>query len=86
MDFLIKNNLDKILKLYEIEEGPLTYNSEFEEKRSYIVLGEKAKNKIIRYVPHGLNENLMRPITPEDSDWGKLQSFKNALVLKLLLE
>jgi len=42
-----------------------------------IVLGEKAKNKIVRYVPHGLNEQLMHPITPEDSNWQNLQNFKN---------
>jgi hypothetical protein len=41
-----------------------------------IVLGEKAKNKIVRYVPHGLNEKLMHPITPEDPSWGNLQTFK----------
>jgi len=41
-----------------------------------IVLGEKAKNKIVRYVPHGLNEKLMHPITPEDPSWENLQTFK----------
>ena len=41
-----------------------------------IVLGEKAKNKIVRYVPHGLNEKLMHPITSEDPSWENLQTFK----------
>jgi hypothetical protein len=41
-----------------------------------IVLGEKAKNKVVRYVPHGLNEKLMHPITPEDPSWENLQTFK----------
>ncbi len=27
-----------------------------------LVLGEKAKNKIIEYVPHGLNENIFKPL------------------------
>jgi hypothetical protein len=41
-----------------------------------IVLGDKAKNKIISYVPHGLNENHFYPITPQDEKWNELQSFK----------
>jgi hypothetical protein len=41
-----------------------------------IVLGEKAKNKVVRYVPHGLNEKLMHPITPKDPSWENLQTFK----------
>ena len=44
-----------------------------------IVLGDKAKNKVIRYVPHGLNSDLMHPITSEDSMWGDLQQFKKSL-------
>ena len=41
-----------------------------------IVLGDKAKNKIIRYVPHGLNENLYFPINSDHKQWGELQNFK----------
>ena len=44
-----------------------------------IVLGDKAKNKVIRYVPHGLNSDLMHPITSEDSMWDDLQQFKKSL-------
>ena len=41
-----------------------------------IVLDEKAKNKILRYVPHGLNENKFYPIDPNHKDWNPLQEFK----------
>jgi hypothetical protein len=44
-----------------------------------LVLGEKAKNKVIRYVPHGLNENLFFPIDKSHSDFPKLQEFKKNL-------
>jgi glycosyltransferase involved in cell wall biosynthesis len=33
-----------------------------------IVLGDKAKNKIIRYIPHGLNSNIFKPFKTESSD------------------
>ena len=34
-----------------------------------IVLGDKAKDKVIRYIPHGLNSNIYRPLeTTEDLD------------------
>jgi hypothetical protein len=38
-----------------------------------LVLGNKAKNKIIRYVPHGLNHDIFKPIDKNDS---KLKEFK----------
>ena len=45
-----------------------------------IVLGDKAKNKILRYVPHGLNSDIMSPITPENPEkWSQLQEFKKGL-------
>ena len=34
-----------------------------------IVLGSKAKSKVIKYVPHGLNENNFRPINKKDSQF-----------------
>lgn len=40
-----------------------------------MVLGDKAKNKIIRYVPHGLNENIFRPIENKESH-KEFQDFK----------
>jgi glycosyltransferase involved in cell wall biosynthesis len=38
-----------------------------------LVLGDKAKNKIIQYVPHGLNEDIFKPIdnTPELKEFKK---------------
>lgn len=45
-----------------------------------IVLGDKAKNKIIRYVPHGLNNNFIFPITSENKEkWDELQEFKKRI-------
>jgi len=44
-----------------------------------IVLGDKAKNKIIKYVPHGLNSDLMSPITPESPKGEELKQFKQNL-------
>jgi len=41
-----------------------------------LVLGDKAKNKIIEYVPHGLNHNIYKPL----EDWDEeLKSFKSKL-------
>ena len=42
-----------------------------------IVLGDKAKNKIIRYVPHGRNTDHFFPITKDHKDYKGLQDFKN---------
>jgi glycosyltransferase involved in cell wall biosynthesis len=38
-----------------------------------LVLGDKAKNKIIQYVPHGLNEDIFKPVdnTPELKEFKK---------------
>jgi glycosyltransferase involved in cell wall biosynthesis len=38
-----------------------------------LVLGDKAKNKIIQYVPHGLNEDIFKPLdnTPELKEFKK---------------
>jgi hypothetical protein len=41
-----------------------------------IVLGDKAKDKVIRYVPHGLNENAFYPIDSTHKDYTQLQEFK----------
>jgi len=43
-----------------------------------LVLGEKAKNKIIEYVPHGLNENHFYPIEKED-ELKELKAFKDSI-------
>ena len=41
-----------------------------------VVLGDKAKNKIIKYVPHGLNQENYFPITPEYSKYKEFLEFK----------
>jgi glycosyltransferase involved in cell wall biosynthesis len=41
-----------------------------------LVLGDKAKNKIIEYVPHGLNENVFKPLNQNDE---QLKAFKKDL-------
>jgi glycosyltransferase involved in cell wall biosynthesis len=41
-----------------------------------LVLGDKAKSKILRYVPHGLNHELMKPLDKNDPE---LVKFKKSL-------
>jgi hypothetical protein len=41
-----------------------------------LVLKDKANSKILRYVPHGLNENLFYPIDKDHEQWENLQQFK----------
>jgi glycosyltransferase involved in cell wall biosynthesis len=41
-----------------------------------LVLGDKAANKVIRYVPHGLNSKLIFPIDEKHEKWNELQEFK----------
>jgi len=41
-----------------------------------LVLGDKAKNKIIEYVPHGLNEEIFKPLNKSDKE---LIEFKKQL-------
>jgi glycosyltransferase involved in cell wall biosynthesis len=43
------------------------------------VLGDEAKDKVIGYVPHGINHNVFFPITPESEKWKDLQAFKQNL-------
>lgn len=38
-----------------------------------LVLGDKAKNKIIRYVPHGLNHEIMKPLPVNDPELVKFR-------------
>jgi len=45
-----------------------------------IVLGDKIKNKIVRYVPHGLNEKEFYPITEQDSDYKDFKKFKTQVL------
>jgi len=45
-----------------------------------IVLGEQAKEKIIEYVPHGINTNHYFPIKKDHEDYDKLVDFKKAVL------
>ena len=44
-----------------------------------LVLGEKAKDKIISYVPHGLNHKMFFPITPDYPQYDEFLEFKKEL-------
>lgn len=44
-----------------------------------IVLGESAKGKIIKYVPHGINENHFFPIREGHENFELLQEFKKSM-------
>lgn len=44
-----------------------------------LVLGDKAKNKIISYVPHGLNNKSIFPIDESYDKYDEFQKFKNEL-------
>jgi len=41
-----------------------------------LVLGDKAENKVIKYVPHGLNENISYPIEEGDKNFEKYNEFR----------
>jgi glycosyltransferase involved in cell wall biosynthesis len=47
-----------------------------------IVLGDKAKNKLIKYVPHGLNSNIFKSITKEDAEYNNMMEFKKRIFKK----
>ena len=49
------------------------------ENINRVVLGETAIEKIIKYVPHGINENIFFPITTEHPEYLALQDFKKQL-------
>jgi glycosyltransferase involved in cell wall biosynthesis len=50
------------------------------ENINHCVLGDKAKNKVIGYVPHGINEDVFFPIKEESSEWKKFQDFKKQIL------
>ena len=45
-----------------------------------LVLGEKAEEKIIEYVPHGINTKYFFPIKSDHEDYDKLIEFKNKVL------
>ena len=44
-----------------------------------LVLGDKAKDKVIEYLPHGIDSEMFFPIHKEHKDWDGLQDFKKNL-------
>lgn len=44
-----------------------------------LVLGDKAKGKMIEYIPHGLNHKMIFPINEGDEKYNDLQEFKKQL-------
>jgi len=49
------------------------------ENINRVVLGELSKDKVIKYVPHGINEKYFFPITVEQPEYLALQEFKKQL-------
>jgi glycosyltransferase involved in cell wall biosynthesis len=49
------------------------------ENINRVVLGEAAKEKIIKYVPHGINENNFFPVNTDRIEYLTLQEFKKNL-------
>lgn len=50
------------------------------ENINKLVLGDKAKNKIIKYVPHGINTNIFFPIGDTHPKFKELTEFKKNLL------
>jgi glycosyltransferase involved in cell wall biosynthesis len=44
-----------------------------------IVLGDKIKNKVLSYIPHGINDKIFYPINESHSDYPKLLELKKTL-------
>lgn len=49
------------------------------ENINRVVLGDKAKDKIISYVPHGINHNVFFPIDENSDKYNELQEFKKQI-------
>jgi glycosyltransferase involved in cell wall biosynthesis len=63
---------------YESCDGLLAISKQT-ENINYAVLGEVAKEKVIKYVPHGINEKFFFPITAFHPEYLALQDFKKQL-------
>jgi len=63
---------------YESCDGLLAISKQT-ENINRVVLGNKAKDKTIKYVPHGINENQFFPITSDQPEFLALQDFKKGL-------
>jgi glycosyltransferase involved in cell wall biosynthesis len=51
-----------------------------------IVLGEVAKNRIIKYIPHGLNDKIFKPIKESDKEYADVISLKKQIFGKSMPE
>jgi glycosyltransferase involved in cell wall biosynthesis len=49
------------------------------ENINRLVLGDKAKDKVVAYVPHGINEKIFFPVDTNHSEYSKLQEIKKSL-------
>jgi len=49
------------------------------ENINRVVLGDAAKDKIIGYVPHGINHHIFHPIEKDSDKYDELQSFKKQI-------
>ena len=47
-----------------------------------IVLGDKAKDKVLKYIPHGINTDLFYPKTDQDKDYKEYLEYKKQLLKK----
>lgn len=63
---------------YESCDGLLAISKQT-ENINRVVLGDKAKDKVIKYVPHGINENIFFPINEGMVEFLALQEFKKNL-------
>jgi glycosyltransferase involved in cell wall biosynthesis len=63
---------------YESCDGLLAISKQT-ENINHVVLGDKAKDKVIGYVPHGINEDIFFPIQEGTEKWNELQAFKKQL-------
>ena len=60
---------------YESCDGLLAISKQT-ENINRVVLGDIAEEKVIKYVPHGINEKMFFPITTERPEYLALQEFK----------
>ncbi len=50
------------------------------ENINRVVLGDKISNKVIKYIPHGINEKVFFPITSDQPEYLSLQEMKKQLL------
>jgi glycosyltransferase involved in cell wall biosynthesis len=64
---------------YESCDTLLAISKQTENLNKAVLGPELAAEKVIKYVPHGINENIFFPITSEKPEYLALQEFKNQL-------